>query len=407
MRERVPWMLVGGLGVVASLVLLVGSVGTNDIASWWRFAIAIDEVGLGEVYRTRPLFNHPPLMGYLAWLCYRISEAIGLPFPIVFRLPSVAANVGTAFLLLKIWQARGSDEWAGPVFARYSWSACAILVGAFHGNTDCLVVLACIACLYLLELDKPAWLAGLALAAAVNVKIIPVLAFLPLLATRRTKRSAAAFTIGALVGALPFAVAWLGAGDALIRNIFQYGSNPELWGFPALLQALGAIPGIDGDTVHTLRLVYHDGLGRGLLIASVGLLAVYGYRTGPSAARLLAATFCLFLVFAPGFGVQYTVYLVAPALAVSPSWGRRYDLAAGLFILLTYLHFRQGGFPLQSYHGTPIPASIAPVGVAAWALAVVILWVCLRGPAGPFSTTVPAPGTRPGPRPAPAPPARR
>jgi hypothetical protein len=135
-------------------------VGSNDVTSWQRYATAIDSIGLVDVYRTRPLFNHPPLMGYLAWLCHRISEAVGLPFSIVFRLPSVAANVGTALLLLKIWQARGADEVAGRAFARYSWSVCAILVGAYHGNTDCLAVFACMACLYLLEVGKLPWRAG-------------------------------------------------------------------------------------------------------------------------------------------------------------------------------------------------------------------------------------------------------
>jgi hypothetical protein len=330
-------------------------VGSNDVTSWQRYATAIDSIGLVDVYRTRPLFNHPPLMGHLAWLCHRIAEAAGLPFSIVFRLPSVAANVGTAFLLLKIWQARGADEVAGRAFARYSWSVCAILVGAYHGNTDCLAVLACMACLYLLEMGKPPWLAGLALGAAVNVKVIPVLAFLPLLAAQRTRRSADALAIGALLGALPFAVAWLGAGDDLILNVFRYRSSAELWGLPALLEALGAIPGVGADTANALRLVYREAIGQGLVLGSVVLLAVYGYRAGLGAARLMAATFCLFLIFAPGFGVQYAVYLVAPALAVSPSWGRRYDLVAGLFILLTYLHFRQGAFPLRSFHGGRFP----------------------------------------------------
>jgi hypothetical protein len=238
------------------------------------------------------------------------------------------------------------------------------------------------ACLHLLETDKPAWLAGLALAAAVNVKVIPVLLFLPLLAAQRTRKSAVAFAIGALSGALPFAVAWLGAGDDLILNVFRYRSNAELWGLPALLQALGAIPGIGTDTASALRLVYREAIGQGLTLGSVVLLAVYGYRTGLSAARLMAATFCLFLIFAPGFGIQYAVYLVAPTLAVSPSWGRRYDLVAGLFILLTYLHFRQGAFPLRSFHGGPIPTSVAPFGVAAWVLAIAVLWVCLRGESG-------------------------
>jgi len=39
--------------------------------------------------------------------------------------------------------------------------------------------------------------------------------------------------------------------------------------------------------------VYREAIGQGLALGSVVLLTVYGYRTGLSAARLMAATFCL------------------------------------------------------------------------------------------------------------------
>jgi hypothetical protein len=237
-----------------------------------------------------------------------------------------------------------------------------------------------VACLYQLEVQKRPGLAGLALAAAINVKIIPALLFLPLLATQRTKRDAGAFALGTACAALPFAVAWMGAGNVFLRNVFAYDSNLELWGLQAVFHGFRVLPGVGADEVASMAAMYQATLGRPILIVGVVLLAVYGYRRWLSPSRLMAATFCLFLAVTPAFGVQYTVYLVAPLMAVSFAWALRYDLLAGLYILLVYLHFRRGDwFPLRSWHTGDIPAVLAPLGLLAWTAVVWSLVVCLRG----------------------------
>jgi hypothetical protein len=387
--------VIGGLGVLASIALLLASTGSNDIRTWESFARRVGEDGLIELYRSDRLFNHPPLMGYLAWLCGEIADRLRIPFPIVFKLPSVLANVGTAVLLMSLWRSRGNERAGRHAFALYCWSICAILVGAFHGNTDCIVVFACVACLYLLEVRQQSGLAGLALAAAINVKIIPVLLFLPLLATQRTARTAGLFTLGTAAGAIPFALAGLFAGDALLRNVFQYGSNLELWGPQLLIYALGTLPDVGPAAAQELTQAYYGGMGRTAILASAVVLAAYGYWRKVGPATLMAATLCSFLVFAPAFGVQYTVYLVAPILAVSLDWAPRYDVFAGLFILLVYLLFRWGEWlPLTSFHNAAIPLPHAAVGFAAWAVAVCFLVACLRQrspePAGEADAGTPA-----------------
>ena len=70
-NHRLP-LGVGAVGIVASFVLLFCSTGSNDIRTWERFAVAIQTSGLFQLYEADPLFNHPPLMGILAWFSLEI-----------------------------------------------------------------------------------------------------------------------------------------------------------------------------------------------------------------------------------------------------------------------------------------------------------------------------------------------
>ena len=73
---------VGVLGFVASFVLLLCSIGTNDAVAWEQFALGIREHGLFALYAKEGTFNHPPLMGLLAWFSL---EASSLPAVVTAR----------------------------------------------------------------------------------------------------------------------------------------------------------------------------------------------------------------------------------------------------------------------------------------------------------------------------------
>ena len=361
-------LLTGGL--LASMLVLMVSQGSNDIVTWFAFGRAIEDHGLGELYRTNRLFNHPPLMGYYSWLTMRLSDASGLPFAWLFKLPSLVANGVTAVVLARIWQARGMPELGVRAQLLFIWSPCAVLIAAFHGNTDCLVVMACMLSVHELQVSKRPLAAGLWLAAALNVKVIPILAVLPLLATVRSARGRLGFVAGVGLGLIPFAVAGIAFGPSVVSNIFGYGSNLEAWGFTGLAAPLRALPLGVGTAVSAGLDVYRSSFGRICVIGSSLVLTLYALRRPIAPAAALALSMSAFLIFAPGFGVQYVIYAAAPWLAITLGPARWFDLAAGGFIAWTYAHFTVDWFPWRSWHTGPIPEPITYLGLVAWGLLV-------------------------------------
>ena len=97
----VPAVLVGlaAIGLSARIWLAAVSAGSNDIVTWQWFATLIDAHGVASLYQTERLYNHPPLIGYLAWACLRVSHALGLPFAPIFKLPMIIADTLTAVVL--------------------------------------------------------------------------------------------------------------------------------------------------------------------------------------------------------------------------------------------------------------------------------------------------------------------
>ena len=88
-------LYIAAAGLLARLALSAISIGTNDIHSWYRFARTISDQGIFRLYAIDPLFNHPPLMGYLAYLCLQLAEFTGLPFPFCMRFPAILTEVGS------------------------------------------------------------------------------------------------------------------------------------------------------------------------------------------------------------------------------------------------------------------------------------------------------------------------
>jgi hypothetical protein len=131
-----------------------------------------------------------------------------------------------------------------------------------------------------------------------------------------------------------------------------------------------------------LLLFFRD-YGRYLILALVAAFAV-------AAARLKrwdryevgAVTYAVFLVFAPGFGVQYTAVVVPLLVAAVPRLAAVYATAAGVFLFAAYLIFWDGNFPLGSDFRGYLPQEAAAIGVAAWGVLAYYLVRTVFRPAG-------------------------
>lgn len=367
---------VGALGFLLRVLLWQVSEGTNDIRTWARFAKSIELYGLGGTYRLDPFFNHPPLIGLLAFATRRLATTMGVSFGHCFKLVGMMADLGTALLLVAIWRRRSQPDRAAQAFAGYGCALCAILISGYHGNTDPVYWFLVLAAVYLLQDRKAPLLAGLTLGAALNVKLIPILVVLPLVACCRRLVHAARFALGCAIALVPFAclVLRLSRDDraGFVRNVFGYTSYREFWGIDLFERALLAAFTDSAPAIATAVENCGDLYARNgskILLATTTLLAIWQLiRKYPNLDAYAMATlsFCLFLVLASGFGVQYLGSVVPLLFARRIRDGVAVACASGVFIGLIYCSFVVTWTPIFSQHSYFSPAFAVPGFIAWW-----------------------------------------
>lgn len=353
------------------LAIAAFSYGTNDALLFWCFSGEIRQFGVVATYGLDGLFNHPPVIGawieVARWLATLHPRPFGEyhSFTFIFKLPVIAGDALATFLVWRIWRRRLGSERAVAIAAAAACSFCGIVVSAYHCNTDCLYAALSLAAVYFLEERKSFLLGGLALAAAINVKIVPVLLIPCLLLSCPSRAEARQFLTGLAAGVIPFLPALGHEAPSFVHNTLAYNSSINNWGVTIFLIA-GKL--LHGDVAATSPAVeaYHD-FGRYLIFALIGAWAVLARRAGRwNRYEIAAVTYAIFLVFTPGFGIQY-VAIIAPLLfAARPRTALVYSTAAGAFAAALYIGRRVAhSFPLSSdLDRYALPESM--LGLIAW-----------------------------------------
>jgi hypothetical protein len=362
----------GAGGLLLRVGLMLVSAGTNDAVSWRIFGRFIHDRGIVPLYESYPLFNHPPLMGYWAALSVALARRLGVDTIQVFRVAPLIGDGVTAFLLYRIWQTRSGC--GALAVGLYAVTLCSVLVTGHHTNTDPLCAALC-----LLAVDqwqrRRSFSAGLALGGAINVKLFPVLLIPVLLLSQRGARSWLRASAGLGLAALPFLPVLFLAGAAFHRNAIAYNSVPEHWGLYGMLKLAAmqeALAPVAKPILHGFRTY-----GRWIVVVLAMGVAVAGRRWPRrwTPYELGFMTLASFLLFAPGFGVQYTVWVLPLLFAVGLGSAVVYGTLAGVFILAAYVHYGNGAWPWFSWFGTGFPAWVAALGYLTWGL---LLWLTIR-----------------------------
>jgi hypothetical protein len=261
-------ILIARLALRGAVIAFTG--GTSDLWLWDTFAKALDQYGLAAYAHVERL-NHPPLGAFLVWALYKLG-----PLAITLRVFQAAADVAAAVSIYKIVQRLN----VAPRFAAalYFLSPVAILTSSFFCNTDSTLV-ALIAIAVLLLISRRYALAGLILACACGIKIVPVLAFpLFFLAAREARLCfTAAFATTSGVIFLPvLAYAPLN----FIHNVLGYRGSGEMWGL-ALPATVGGVAATLLGFSYLRGLLYHLGdiyiaITRYCVLAIVALVTWFG-----------------------------------------------------------------------------------------------------------------------------------
>jgi hypothetical protein len=370
------------LALILRVALVYISWGSNDATIWEKLGWEIANVGLLKTYPIDRDFNHPPLPGCWAGIAYRLTHERGsapappnerkpgLTFPFVFKQINLLADVVVCWLLWKILRPRFGSTVAAGAAVLYAWSLDSILMTAHHCNTDPVYAMFCLLAVYLIEDRRRDFWGGVALAAGINVKLIPILLILPLLLSYHERRRAIRFLGGVSIGVIPFIPVLLFQGEAYYHNALTYGSTATNWGINYFLL----------ETSREPLIAQYYKIGRAIVIAAILLLSLRARRDpGVNRYTLCACSAALFLILTPGFGYQYMI-LAVPLLFAT---GRLlpatlFGLFGGLVLFFTYWQNWHGGLPIDSY--TLIgPAAPGPLyGLLAWATLIVFVYTELR-----------------------------
>jgi hypothetical protein len=349
-------------GVLGRVVVILISTGSNDMLTWTQFAWSIQQQGLWETYRSYPSFNHPPLMGLLADGLLQVQHLLRIQFRVLWKLPPLLADLCALRLLWGYYQPRGK-LWAAAALALFSCNPISIAVTAFHGNTDSLCAVLMLYAALLHGRGKPL-LAGLALAGAVNVKLIPLILVPGFLLLCADPRAGLRFLLGFALGCVPLLIALLMVPREFYDNVLHYNSQLDRWG----LAAWGLEAEHEAPRVFQWLTVDYRQIGRGVILVAAVALAFLGRSARWDLARLGALVLAAFLFLAPGFGVQYLVWLVPLLAAVSLTYSVWWGALGGAFALLDYQSFLTGEWPLRSQHVPLIHHTVGWVGLGAWAV---------------------------------------
>jgi len=221
LREPGPWLWVAiAAGAAARAWLVLGTDGTLDVDVWAGHAWEINQKGLIAYYHGGEyLFNHPPLMGEIFSRFYVLAAETGIPFAVWLRAPFAILDFGTALLVLRLLD---GDPRRFAFFAAYWLLPVAVLLSAYHGNTDSALAFFVLAAVILVSRGRPG-LAGVALGVGLWIKFPAVLAIPALLFGLPGWRQRAHFLAATFgVGIASYLPALLQDAAVVIDSVFLY-----------------------------------------------------------------------------------------------------------------------------------------------------------------------------------------
>jgi Dolichyl-phosphate-mannose-protein mannosyltransferase len=374
-RARAGLMLVVIAATAGKLVMAATTYGQNDVNGWLHFAAAVARAGPVGIYKLDipgRLYNHPPLVGYLLEV---VDFAVrrGMSFPFAIRLPAIMADVVTPFLVLELLRKRRPLLRSFAAATSVAVSPVLIIISGFHGNNDPIFVMFCLLSVYLLVDRQAPALAGLAIAIALGIKIVPIVVVPALLvyAFRTGWRSLYRFC---LASGVFLVLTW---GPVLVRvwepfraHVLGYtGSvNFRVWG---LIQ-LGIWAGSPS------WMTWLEGTGRFVVVLiAAGIPAALVLRRPARAVEACGLALAMLLLLSPAFGPQYLVWALAPSYLLT-FWGATaFNVAAGALLIEVYTRW-SGGFPWYFAKASLLTQGERVAAIVVWAILLGIVALGVR-----------------------------
>ncbi|GIF74914.1 hypothetical protein Asi02nite_44320 [Asanoa siamensis] len=315
----------------------------------------------------KAVYNHPPLIGYLLYT-YNWLVAHGVAdLSTLVKLPSIFADLVSSLVVFDlVRRARSLREGTAAGLA-VALSPALFVISGFHGNNDPLFVMFALVAAWLLMTRRSASLAGVAIALAVSVKLIPVILVpvLALAAWRWGFKRLVAFLVGS---GLTMGVIWAPAvllkwTDLKAQVLGYAGIGVREWGPVQFAKWLHAPDGL-------VDLMIGPGRWVSLLLGALLPVALV-WRRPEKLHVAIGLGFAVFLLLSPAFGMQYLTWPLAAAYLVNFWVATGYHVAASTLIWVVYERWNEYRWPWDWWQGRAVA-----MNTTAFTLAVVS-WVAL------------------------------
>jgi hypothetical protein len=376
MKPRSIVLLIALCALMAKLYCAWTTIGSSDVALFYRFAQIIRAHGLIAMYQDTSLFNHTPLIGWFSEAVFALSRGDRFRFAFYLKLPAILSDFGAVLTLLWLREKTGRPAWWALML--FAASPVAFMVSGYHGNVDSVMafglLLAAAACV-----GEQSMLCGLAFGLSCNVKIVPLL-LAPVFFFYWWKRGGAIRFAGATV--LCVLIGWsvplVTIPGVFLKDVLGYGSVWGVWGITYLLRMSGAAALKEITLLEPTREQAAIIFGLKLIVIAV-VLTMAWRRRGVEPLKMfetLALAWAVFFVFAPGFGSQYLVWLAPFFLVASERWYAALTAASSVALFVFYNSISGGKMPwLTGFNVHAIANVWAPWLILPWLVLVLFLFL--------------------------------
>lgn len=317
------WLAIA-IGAAIRFYLVVFTEGTRDVELWQTHATNVRDLGVIGYYHFDEGANHPPFISLVESLLLRAADATGIPFRILLRAPFALIDAGTTILLLALL---GASPWRAVGAACYWLNPLAIILSAYHGNTDSAIPFFLLLCVWLLSKSHVVG-GAMAVGAGLWIKLPGILAIPALVFFIQGWRRRLLFLFVAGITALStYLPALIQDAKIVIVNVFGYHGGQihttgyvSIWGPKVLLFSFIAAPDKWPESYHAPVLFFLNHSWQLALILS--LLLTLLRRSRHSTHQVCATIGMLYVViygFSDSWAFQYFAWSL-PFWFFLPSW---------------------------------------------------------------------------------------
>ena len=318
LRSKTPFWLATAIGAALRIYCVLCTTGTSDMEDWEDHAQQVVNRGLIGYYHANSFANHPPFISKVAGFILQISVLTHIPFRILFRAPFAILDAGNAWLLFLLLR---ESRWRFLAAACYWLSPAAILISAYHGNTDTAMAFFVLLAIWLASKERTLG-SGVAFGASFWIKLPAILTLPALLTLFRRWRLRIVFLSAALItAAVTYFPALFQDYKIVLTNVFGYrglilqtATGVPLWGPSVLLfSTVAPIQAWPETILQSVLFV----LERSWSIAFVAMIVLAWLRRNRASVHEVCATIGMSYAILFGFSDYWAFQYFAWAL---PFW---------------------------------------------------------------------------------------